>query len=129
MSEYDVVIQLIAEVDDEAEDIQELARALRLELLRLDVEDVDLVTADSLPDGAKGLAELAGLLKVRAIPGGLAAIVKGLRSWIVRNHRSVTIAVDGNTLTLTEASDADQERLVALFIARHWPDAALPPTS
>ena len=119
MSEDEVLVQVVGDEDDESADVQALARALRAELLRLDVEGVDLVTEDSLPDGAKGLSVLTGLLNVRAISEELRFIIAGLRSWIARNNRSVTITLDGDTLTLSAASTEDQEKLINLFVAKH----------
>lgn len=118
-SEDEVLVQVVGDDDDESADIQAFARALRGELLRLDVEDVDLVTEESLPEGAKGLAVITGLLNVRTIAKELRSVIGGLRSWIARNNRSVTITLDGDTLTLSTASTAEQEKLIDLFIAKH----------
>ncbi len=118
-SEDEVLVQVIGDDDDESADIQALARALRGELLRLDVEEVDLVTEETLPEGAKGLAVISGLLNVRTITEELRSIIGGLRSWIARNNRSVTITLDGDTLTLSTASSEEQEKLINLFIAKH----------
>ena len=117
--EHEVFVQVTGGEDDIAADVQALARALRLELLRLDVEGVDLVTEQSLPEGAKGLALVSGALQVRAVARELRAIIAGLRGWIARNNRSVTITLDGDTLTLSAASSKDQERLIDLFVSKH----------
>lgn len=118
-TESDLLVQVVGDEDDESADVQALARALRVELLRLDVEEVDLVTEESLPDGAKGLALLTGLLNVRAIADELGAIITGLRSWILRNNRAVTITLGGDTLTLSAATVEDQDKLIDLFISKH----------
>lgn len=118
-SEDEVLVQVIGDDDDESADVQALARALRGELLRLDVEEVDLVTEESLPEGAKGLAVITGLLNVRTIAEELRSIIGGLRGWIARNNRSVTITLDGDTLTLSAASSEEQEKLIDLFINKH----------
>jgi hypothetical protein len=119
--EQEVLVQVVGDEDDESADVQALARALRIELLRLDVEQVDLVTEESLPEGAKGLSLITGLLNVRAVAKDLRAIVDGLRNWIARNNRSITITLDGDTLTLSAANNAERETLIELFVKKHSP--------
>jgi hypothetical protein len=43
-----------------------------------------------------------------------------LQGWLNRHPRaSVSLEIEGDTLTLEEASPADQRRLVETFLARH----------
>jgi hypothetical protein len=50
--------------------------------------------------------------------------VSAIRKWLARGEgtrRTVRLEIDGDALELSEASAADQERLVSLFVSRHVP--------
>jgi len=50
--------------------------------------------------------------------------VSAIRKWLARGEgtrRTVRLEIDGDALELSEASAADQERLVGLFVSRHVP--------
>jgi hypothetical protein len=50
----------------------------------------------------------------------LQSIIDGLRSWLGRQHaRSIKLTLDGDSLELTKASTAEQDRLVELWVMRH----------
>jgi len=53
---------------------------------------------------------------------GLRGVISAISGWLSRGwgaHRSVKLEIDGDVLELNEASAADQDRLIGLFIARH----------
>ena len=53
---------------------------------------------------------------------GLRAVVTAIRAWLGRGdgtRRTVRLELDGDALELSQASAADQERLIGLFISRH----------
>ena len=70
-----------------------------------------------------------GVATVGAFLIGLGQSVEGLRSVVsvirdcLRRHeetgRTVRLELDGDALELSQASAADQERLIELFIRRH----------
>jgi hypothetical protein len=109
------------EADDE--ELAELARRLRTELLDLDVEAVKPMTAGETPEGAKGVELLAiGGMVVKFVlrQEVLTTIVDGVRGWLRRQSaRSVKITLDGDSLEITGATSAEQDRLVELWVARH----------
>jgi hypothetical protein len=118
--EDELLVQVVGDEDDESADLQKLARVLLAGLTRLDVDEVELVTEESLPEGAKGLAVLAGLLKLSGrVHSELRNVINSVCDWAVRNNRSVTITLDGDTLIINAPSGDDQQRLVDLFIAKH----------
>ncbi|EWT00364.1 hypothetical protein N865_16030 [Intrasporangium oryzae NRRL B-24470] len=78
-----------------------------------------------VPDGSRALdpATVSSLAVAVLGSGGLAALLASLRSWLgreqPRDQRTVRIEVAGDVLELTGASSGEQDRLVALFLARH----------
>jgi hypothetical protein len=103
--------------DSDAEERAGLAAGLRDEI----ADGVEDVSHPSLqpPPGAKGSAlEWAQLLVTMV--GTLPPLVVAVRGWLARHEgAAVTVEIDGDTLTLGNASDAEQRRLVEAFLARH----------
>ncbi len=106
------------------ERLAELADALRLELLALDVENVTPVRAGNPPPGSRGIdvatagALLASLKRSAELIGHLVATV---RSWLGRGGtsipRTVELIAGDNALRVTGVSDVQQDRLIAAFIS------------
>jgi hypothetical protein len=116
----------IAEDDADSERLAELARYLRSELLELDVEDVSALSGGSGPppgSRAFGAAEISGLLVMLGQSAeGLRSVVAAVTAWAGRGQgtrRTVRLELDGDALELSQASAADQERLISLFVSRH----------
>jgi len=115
----------ISEQGADAERLAALAGYLRGELLRLDVEDVTALPTGEAPPGARGVdaAAIGALLvAVGQSANGLASVVAAIRDWLRRGEgtrRSVRLELDGDALELGQASAADQERLIGLFVSRH----------
>jgi hypothetical protein len=107
----------------DSEELAALVQRLRGELLDLDVDRVEPLTAGEAPEGAKGVELLAlGVLVVQFVlqPGVLTSIVDGVRSWLQRQSvRSVKLTLDGDSLEVTGVSSEEQDRLVELWIARN----------
>lgn len=120
----DLRLQLSEEGAD-AERLAVLAGYLRAELLRLDVEDVTALQGGEAPRGARGVdvaAIGALMIALGQSAGGLASVVSAIRDWLRRGsgaRRSVRLELGGDALELSQASTADQDRLIGLFISRH----------
>ena len=75
------------------------------------------------PEDAKGAGLLAAgqlIVGLVASPEVLASIIDTVRSWLGRNRaRSVKLTLDGDTLEVTGASSAEQQRLIDLWVTRH----------
>jgi hypothetical protein len=105
--------------------LETLTGFLRDELLQLDVETVAVLPTGTPPAGARAIDATAvgGLLvSLGHTAGGLRSVVQVLQQWLARGHRAartVRLEIDGDVLQLSNASAADQERLVELFIGRH----------
>jgi hypothetical protein len=119
----ELALEVVSRPDTDSEELAELAHRLRTELLDLDVEAVEPMTAGEAPEGAKGVELLAlGGLVVRFMVRQevLTSIIHGVRSWLQRQSaRSVKVTLDGDSLEITGASSAEQDRLVELWVARH----------
>jgi hypothetical protein len=71
------------------------------------------------PIGSKG-AGLEWAQLVVSLAGSMPAMVAALQGWLGRHHgATVSLEIDGDKLTLGDASEADQRRLVETFFARH----------
>jgi hypothetical protein len=109
----------------DAERLDALTGFLRQELLQLDVEDVTALPAGEPPPGSRGfdLAAVGGLVvTLSGSAEGLRAVVLAVRDWLARGQdarRTVRLEIGGDVLELSEASAADQQRLVGLFVSRH----------
>jgi len=120
----DLRLQLSEEGAD-AERLAALTGYLRSELLQLDVEDVKALPAGEPPPGARGFnAATVGALMIALGQSaeGLRSVVSVIRGWLQRDGgkgRAVRLELGGDALELSQASTADQERLIELFVRRH----------
>ena len=112
--------------DSDAEELAELTRRLRGQLLELDVDAVEPATAGEAPAGSKGVELLAigGLVIQFAMKSEvLKSVVDATTAWLGRQQgRSVKLTLDGDTLEVTGVSSDEQRRLVDLWVARHADD-------
>ena len=136
----DVELRLqISEEEADADRLAEVTGYLRTELLQLDVENVTTPQSGDVPAGARvvGVAAVGTLLvALGQSVDGLRAVVSAIRDWLGRGketRRTVRLELDGDALELSQASAADQERLIELFLARHateegrpWPASGKP---
>jgi hypothetical protein len=116
-----VRVEIASETDVDAARLEELTASLRRELIELDVQAVDRIEDDSAPTGAKVgevLALGALMVKVAKSAASVAAVVRALQDWAARGGRSVKLDVGGDTIELTGASRAQQDRLIEAWIER-----------
>jgi len=116
---WDLVVGMARDADEH--DSADLVRRLRAELLDLDVEAVEPMSAEAVPQGAKSLSGIAGMVAVRLGSAGLKAVFVKIRDWAIRNNRTVEVTIDGDTIKLTAVSDQLQERLINAWLTRHAP--------
>jgi hypothetical protein len=104
--------------DSDDEERAELASLLRAEMRDQGVDDVAHPSVRP-PPGAKGTAlEWAQL--VVTLAGTAAPLITALQAWLGRHRRAaVTLEIDGDKLTVGEASPAEQRRLIETFLQRH----------
>lgn len=122
----------LSEEGADAERLDALTGFLRQELLQLDVEDITALRAGEPPPGARGLdlAAVGGLLVgLGSSADALRAVISAITGWLARaggSRRSVRLEIGGDVLELSDASVADQDRLVELFVGRHAAGTAEP---
>jgi hypothetical protein len=115
----------LSEEGADAERLAVLIGYLRAELLQLDVEDVSALPAGEPPPGtrASGVASVGALLiALGQSAQGLGSVVSVIRDWLRRGKeagRAVRLELGGDALELSQASAADQDRLIELFVRRH----------
>jgi hypothetical protein len=116
----------LSEEGADAERLAVLTGYLRAELLQLaDVEEVSALPGGEPPPGARvfGVASVGALLiALGQSVEGLRLLVSVIRDWLRRPEgtgRAVRLELGGDALELSQASAADQERLIELFIRRH----------
>ena len=116
----------LSEEGSDAERLAVLTGYLRAELLQLaDVEEVSALPADEPPPGARVFSVVtvgALLIGLGQSVEGLRSVVSVIRDWLRRTEgtgRAVRLELDGDALDLSQASAADQDRLIELFIRRH----------
>ena len=104
--------------DSDDEERADLAWRLREELRDRGVDDVSHPEIRP-PLGAKGGAlEWAQL--VVSVASTIPPMIMALQAWLGRHPRAaVTLELDGDKLTLDEASPAERQRLLETFLARH----------
>jgi hypothetical protein len=107
----------------DAEEIEQLSRQLRRQLLELEVARVDPVTSDVVAGGAKAGELLAvGALVVSLVnsSGLLAAVVAQIQAALARMGRhTVRLEIDGDVLEVTGVASDEQRRLIDAWIDRH----------
>jgi hypothetical protein len=124
----------VSEDGADAERLDALTGYLRRDLIELDVNDVTALAAGPPPPGSRAIdaAAVGGLLvALGSSADGLRSVVSAIQAWLARGsgvRRTIRLELGGDALELSQASAADQERLIGLFISRHSePPAELPP--
>ncbi len=109
------------EPDADAAELDEATAQLREELLELDVDAVDRPAGEPPPPGTRAAeAVLLGTLLVPLGREAIAAVVRTIETWVARrSSRTVKVTLDGDSIELSNVSDADQRRLIDSFVARH----------
>jgi hypothetical protein len=119
-----LILQVLPDHDEDAEQLDDLTDMLREELLELDVAAVEPVMQDQAPEDTKGVvAALGGWLAIHFGPAGLRAVVNAVVAWAGRSGKTVEITLNGNTLKLTGTSADVQSRIIDEFFVRQSPSA------
>jgi hypothetical protein len=114
----------ISASDGDPDLLERATAALRAELLELDVEDVVPVTAGQAPPGSRALdvAEIGSLLVTAAqVPVVLLQLVDAVRDWVGRDRgeHTVELVIAGDKLLVTKVEDAEQKRLIDVWLRAH----------
>lgn len=116
-------VEFMSGPDADPEEIDQLTRALRAEILEVEeVDRVEQATAGPAPDGSKGLDVAAvGALVVGITPGvqAFAKVIEVVRGWLAGRSPStppLQMSIGDKSITVV-ADEEQQEELVAAFIA------------
>jgi Effector Associated Constant Component 1 len=114
----EVRLHVAGYTDSDAEERADLAAGLREELAEGVADEISHPSIQPPPGTKGGALEWAQLLVTMS--GTLPPLIMAVQGWLGR-HRgaAVTLEVDGDKLTLGEASEVEQRRLVEAFLARH----------
>ncbi|WP_152521119.1 effector-associated constant component EACC1 [Nocardiopsis ganjiahuensis] len=115
---------LLTGEDASTDQLDEMARQLRRELLQLDVHDVAPSQGGQAPPGARGwgMAEVGALLvTLNQSATALSSVIDIVRGWRARCRERPTIrlVIDGDVLEISEASPEQAARSFELFVGRH----------
>jgi hypothetical protein len=116
---------VLSEDGADAERVDVLTSHLRHELDQLDVESVRQLREDQVPEGARAIdVAVIGALIVTLGKSAqsLGSVVATIRNWLSRTPgpvRTVRLELGGDVLELSQASAAEQQRLIDLFVSRH----------
>jgi hypothetical protein len=113
----EIRVEVAGYPDSDDEERADLTSRLRSDLL---AHDLEVAHPDApAPPGSKG-AGLEWAQLVVTLAGTMPAMIAALQGWLGRHpHATVSLEIDGDKLTLEEASPVDQRRLVETFLARH----------
>jgi hypothetical protein len=120
----EVLVSIDAGPQSVPEEVEELSRHLRAELLRLDVESITPTPGPPSPRGAKAddpVSWSALALTLAASGGVLTTVIGALRDWLLRQSTRVAIEVSigGDSIKLDGSSTQERQQLIDAFIRRH----------
>lgn len=82
-----ITLQIDVGKDTDAEELHRLARLLRDEIRKFEVESVDLVRDKKIPKGAKSIEALTfGALAVSLLPAVIPKLIEFLKDWSLRGE-------------------------------------------
>ena len=114
-----LVLQVNPTPEDDAGELAEMTGWLRAELLDLDVQDVEQLPSEAIPEGAKGIAAVAGWLAVKLGPEAIRVVLGKVADWVSRNDRVVEVSYGCDTLKLGRATRQQQEKIIDAWLTRH----------
>ncbi|MDQ3104701.1 MAG: hypothetical protein M3Q87_05695 [Actinomycetota bacterium] len=117
----DKLVVSIADVEADSERLDELTLALRRELLELDVDDVERLSAGQAPVGTRGfdVATVGALLvTLSSSASAVGSLITTVRGWLMHAPagRSVELAIGDKSIKLSGATNEQQERLIHEFL-------------
>jgi hypothetical protein len=119
-------LTLVVESDADADpvEVDRLVRQLRAELEHVDVEDVEPIGAEAVPEGAKGADpySIGALLVTLSAAGGVfSLLIETARDWLGRQAAAdkISVTIDGDTLVLEKTSKKERGALIEAYIRRH----------
>lgn len=111
-------VSVQVEIDGgDAEELDQLTRQMRAELLELDVADVSVDRSAETPEGAKGDAVTIGTLVVTLTPMLLGSVCQLLRIWVSREKGRRIVLKDGDrSLEISGSATDRHQQLIDTFL-------------
>lgn len=114
----EVRLHVVGYSDSDEEERADLASRLEEEIRAHGIDEVSHPHSPA-PPGSKGSA-LDWAQLVVTLAGTAPPLVMAIQGWLGRHpEAAVTLEIDGDRLTLEEASPADRQRLLEVFLSRH----------
>jgi hypothetical protein len=114
-------VHIKLEEEESKDEIDNLTRSLRDDLLNLDVEEVHLLY-EKPPPGSKALDGVAVGSMIVDFVGGVAIqqITQTIQAWTQRNeNRSITLeTADGDKIDVKGLSAKDQQKIIDAWVMR-----------
>jgi len=121
-----IILNVDAGPEADPEEIEKITRQLREEILELDVEAVDFVSAGEAPVKAKAGDPVAWgtLILTAAVSGGVgsvaATLASMLQSWLTHQSKgNIKLEIDGDKLEVKSAKSKEQQQLINAWLERH----------
>ena len=125
MADETTQLQLTLDAGPEADDeeLEELTRQLRKELLESEVERIDFAREGEISEKAKAGDPISWgtvLLTLAASGGALTALISLLQAWLTRHGQSsVTVKIGDDELTVTGKPTEQQQQVINTWLSRH----------
>jgi len=113
----DLRLMVMSEQDEDSGEAAAWLTMLEEEVSELDDVVVEH-SAGLVPEGAKGIAVLAGLA-VRMPVDGVKMVLGLLQAWVIRTGRTVEVTIDGDSIKITGASREQQDQVIGAWLGRH----------
>jgi hypothetical protein len=111
-------VKVIGYADSDDRERAALAGELERLLRQTDATEISRPAGEA-PAGAKGGAVEWAQLIITGI-GALPALITAIHSWLARQPGAqVTVEIDGDNLTLGDASPSERKELIDVWMARH----------
>ncbi len=120
---FQIKVIINFEIEIHAEDIEISTRNLYEEIVLLDIENINLDKVGIAPNKSKSgeIINWGSMLVTLMATGGVATtLINSIQSWLTRfEHRSITLEIDNDKLTITGVSSEEQTHLINTWINRH----------
>ena len=115
-----LILQVLPVADSDAEELADLTAELHAELLCVDGTSVAPLPAETTPEGAKGLGDVAGRLVAQfGTLDGLRVLMAAVRGFAARTGRTVEVNIGEDHLKVTGVTSQQQEEIIVAWLARH----------
>jgi hypothetical protein len=114
----EVLVHVVGYPDSDEEERADLASRLLEEIREHGIDEVSHPPARPPPGSKGGALEWAQLVVTMA--GTVPSLAMAMQGWLGRHpNAAVTLEIDGDRLTLDEASAGERQLLIETFLARH----------